>query len=519
MNSTGTVTTLINQGIAYMQQQQFAAAITHFTQALDHDPSAIYAYMNRSGAYAAQGDYQRALADLDRAVELMPDWYAPYYSRGMIYSRMGDGARAVEAYDQALVCNPQEWAIRMRRAEALCAHDSQQALAAVSDIIDAQPNDASAYLLRGQIYEQLGDAPNAYYDFSRALVIAPQMPEAHDRRQRARAHAQLQLDRAIAQEPAQGRHYFSRGLFRWWLGWREEALSDLDRAIELAPAVMAHHSSRAGLLIELGKFEEACGDLDRAIELEPNLASLYVARAQILALLGELDATLDDLDRAHACGMETVDYYLARTAIHRARGDWGAVRWELTAALELAPDNALLHDELGGALTALERVDEAEQSLRSAVALQPTAERAYRLAVNLLSQERYAEALAYLDDAVQAAPSFAIAHTARGMALANSERESEAFDAYQRAIQIDPTFAPTWAQRAILRLRRQEWQAVIDDATRAITLAPHDPMAYEIRAQARYALGQTRDAVQDYQAHRRLVPQAAAPTGLSMAAD
>jgi tetratricopeptide (TPR) repeat protein len=97
------------------------------------------------------------------------------------------------------------------------------------------------------------------------------------------------------------------------------------------------------------------------------------------------------------------------------------------------------------------------------------------------------------------------------MALANSEREAEAFAAYQRAIQIDPTFAPTWAQRAILRLRRQEWQAAIDDASQAIRLAPHDPTAYHIRAQARYALGQIREAVQDYQTQQQLMTLPDAP--------
>jgi tetratricopeptide (TPR) repeat protein len=521
--STETTTTFISQGIEFIQQQQFAAAITCFTQALDHDPSALYAYMNRAGAYAALSDYQRALADLDRAVELMPEWYAPYYSRGMIYSRMGDLPRAVEAYDRAMACNPSEWIIRLRRAEALCAHDPQQALAAVDDLVAAHPNEAAIYLLRGQIYEQLGDALHAAYDFGRALLLDPQRSDAHTRWQRAAAHAHLQLDRAIAQEPERGQHYFSRGLFRWSLGWREEALADLDRAVEHAPEVMTHHSSRAGLLIELARFADACADLDRAIALEPQLASLYVARAQILARLDKLDDALDDLDRAHQCGMETVDYYLARVAVHRSRGDWDAARWELTDASDLAPDNALLHDELGGALTALGQLTEAEQALRRAVELQPTGERAYRVGVNLLSQERYIEALPYLDDAVQAAPSFAIAHMARGMALANSEREAEALDAYQRAIQIDPTFAPTWAQRAILWLRRQEWQAAISDATRAVTLAPNDPMAYEIRAQARYALGQIREAVQDYQAQQNLVALTSAPdqppTPVSLAAD
>jgi hypothetical protein len=84
--STATTITFINQGIACIHQQQFTAAIAYFTQALNHDPSMLYACVNRAGAYAALIDYSmrscRSLTCCQANVECERCLHNPVDARG-----------------------------------------------------------------------------------------------------------------------------------------------------------------------------------------------------------------------------------------------------------------------------------------------------------------------------------------------------------------------------------------------------------------------------------------------------
>jgi stress-induced-phosphoprotein 1 len=63
-----------NKGNAAFSAQDFSAAVTHFTEAIQFDPTNHVLYSNRSGAYASMNKYKEALDDANETVRIKPDW-------------------------------------------------------------------------------------------------------------------------------------------------------------------------------------------------------------------------------------------------------------------------------------------------------------------------------------------------------------------------------------------------------------------------------------------------------------
>lgn len=77
------------QGDTYLYQQQFDAAITEYSKAIELDPEYAVAYNNRGRAYYEQGELDSAISDFDKAIELDPELVESLVSRGLTYWNKG----------------------------------------------------------------------------------------------------------------------------------------------------------------------------------------------------------------------------------------------------------------------------------------------------------------------------------------------------------------------------------------------------------------------------------------------
>lgn len=108
-------------------------------------------------------------------------------------------------------------------------------------------------------------------------------------------------------------------------------------------------------------------------------------------------------------------------------------------AIELEPRNALAENNLGLAMVQLGRLDEAETHFRRAVEINPGYFKAYEsLGAVYLQTNRLDAAIASLKAAVDIQPSEAKALNDLGVAFMRSGRAAEGVDAFQRAVSIEP---------------------------------------------------------------------------------
>ncbi len=129
---------LFTEGQFKFMDEDFEGAIVIFSEVIEKDPKFGRAYQARAIAKLRLGDKDAALTDIDLAIECEPENPKFHYHKGAILLQK-------EAFDEAVDC--------------------------LSKAIELDPSYASAYLLRGHIFEKVGDEESASADISKATAL------------------------------------------------------------------------------------------------------------------------------------------------------------------------------------------------------------------------------------------------------------------------------------------------------------------------------------------------------------
>jgi tetratricopeptide (TPR) repeat protein len=181
-------------------------------------------------------------------------------------------------------------------------------------------------------------------------------------------------------------------------------------------------------------------------------------------------------------------------------GKAGAACAHFEQALKLDPASAPAMSNLGMALAALNRDQEALSILDKAVALMPGSLEAISNRGNVLMKlNRPVEALAAFDAAVALAPSFPGARANRGNALAALGRFEEALAQYDAVLAVLPTHAETYLNRGSALMGLSRAAEAITAFDRALAARPDYVKAHVGRGAARQALNQQHEALADFE--------------------
>lgn len=187
----------------------------------------------------------------------------------------------------------------------------QEAIDKCGEAINMQPNQASAYNVRGVMLHNSGQHESALKSYTKAVELEPNNPT----------------------------FIFYRSITHDALSHSEEALKDKSKAIELSPDNAEYYHSRAVLLHKLGRYEDALKDRDQTIKLEPDNARYYSQRGITLHALKRYEDSITDKDKAVALEPENALYYYSRSYTLHTMGLEEKALADVNKALELAPDN------------------------------------------------------------------------------------------------------------------------------------------------------------------------------------
>jgi tetratricopeptide (TPR) repeat protein len=235
-------------------------------------------------------------------------------------------------------------------------------LAACTEMIGQNAQDAWAYALRGARYYARGDLDRALADFARRVELEPQNPEAYnlrgllheDRAARETGSGQVTLaatlaaakhleraladyDRAIELDPKYASAYVNRADVYRKNGDRERALADYGKAIELAPKYAVAYGQRALFYQQAGDVGRALADYNTAIRLNPNYVAAHRDRADIHFRKGDLERALADHSRVIVLEPNDATAYRKRGIVHRIRGDIERMSTDFEKAIALDP--------------------------------------------------------------------------------------------------------------------------------------------------------------------------------------
>ena len=100
------------KGNAAFSAGRYDEAISHFTEAIQHDPTDAIFFSNRSGAYASLQQPQSALEDAERCLQLNPSFIKGYSRKGQALFSLNRLAEAKAAYEEGLKVDPANSALK-----------------------------------------------------------------------------------------------------------------------------------------------------------------------------------------------------------------------------------------------------------------------------------------------------------------------------------------------------------------------------------------------------------------------
>jgi tetratricopeptide (TPR) repeat protein len=174
-------------------------------------------------------------------------------------------------------------------------------------------------------------------------------------------------------------------------------------------------------------------------------------------------------------------------------------------AIRLNPNNADAYFNKGDALSGLERYEEALAAYEQAIRLDPNNADAHNNKGYILSKlERYEEALTACEQAIRLDSDFVLAYHTQGDVLSGLERYEEALAAYEQAIRLDPDDALAYNGKGNVLDDLNRYEEALVAYEQAIIQDPDYALAYFNKGNVLEHLGRSKEAQQAYKRARQI---------------
>lgn len=401
------------------------------------------------GKLVLYSELRKALTAIDRAVALDPRYAEGHYLRGRILDQLKEFDLAREAYQRALdedVCPLRAVREIHEAMDSVAAErevelvDFQELISAVSPqgITDSQkwfldhvhPSPAGhgvlaeaivARLIEEKIVRKSDKWTDAEVQRIAASVVARITPEKH-------AEALRNLSKVLT-----------------WAGKFEEAeRRAIDAAVGLPNDAEAFFNAATDAAAQ-GDFERALKMYELCLQIDPEAAVTYNAAGGLYERTGQLDLALQ--------------YYRKAVGFAEKRGEGRIAVQARTLA--------------GGVLAKLDRLTEAEEELRQAIAKDPNyAEAHNKLGVLYAQQKRYDAALARIADAQRLDPRNAAFMRNEAALLLERGENGKAKDRLLAALEFARGDAATHATLADAYVQLDDLAAAEESYRNALRFAP-----------------------------------------------
>jgi serine/threonine protein kinase/Flp pilus assembly protein TadD len=511
------------RGLIYFDRGFYYLALKDFNQAAKNEPFDLAMVYNARGlSYMYLGKLDKALPEYDQAIELAEGdtlWIAQQ-NRGDLYLGWGDYEQARADFDLSEENgNPNAYLYQQRAVAALNLEDYQAALEDINRSLELYNDNGEesgyAYAVQGDIYYSLGEDSAAVESYSQALNLNYSTPQLYLRRGESYFHlddfgaAVQDFDQAIALDEAYWEAYQKRGESHIRLEEYQAAIDNFNLLVENGVAEQRTYQERGLAYLQAGDLDAAQSDFETARDLDSNQPYPFYLLGLLMVARGDDEAALGFFQTAQGMGAIDPDLFYATADIYRRREDWEGALGQYQRLLELYPEDAWVHRNVGEIYLFSGQFDIALGELRTSINLGLTDD-AYTYALigdALTNLQDYAAAIEAYSQALGLDPTFTYLYQNRAFAYLQLEDYATALADTESAIAADSANAAVYDLRGLLFIRLGQLDQAQLALREAISLDPRYPSAYLNLASLYEIEGNTEQAIRNYEVYLQIMEQ------------
>lgn len=279
-------------------------------------------FMKKVENLSGEGQDEEAFAEMTKAIELFPENWLLYLARAELVLHTKNAELIEKDALKMIQFKPFDFEIQRRAVHFLSGSGKcKPALDIVNASVLENPQNAEAYILRGNIKSCLEDFEGALEDNDRAISMEPENQKFRANRagilgrqnntgQSLETFTEvinaMELKLSIAkntEDKSQTKRelsyaYISRSRVFAKQNKIAEAFADLDRAVQIQPDEFFPLETRAKAYKWQKMYDKAAEDYTEALKLTPQNTALNYERGEIYFLMEKYDLALDDFKKA-----------------------------------------------------------------------------------------------------------------------------------------------------------------------------------------------------------------------------
>jgi tetratricopeptide (TPR) repeat protein len=308
----------------------------------------------------------------ERTLQVTSDNYLAYNVLGTELTVEKEFEDAVELFQEALQINPEFSLAHHNLAMALQELGRvDEAIVHFQEALEIDPEYSQAHHNLGVALMGQGKVDEAIEHYQESLKIDPQFSKAHHNLGVALVE-QGKVDEAIEHyqevlkiDPGFAQTHHNLGVALVEQGRVDEAIEHYQEVLKIDPGFAQTHHNLGVALVEKGRVDEAIEHLEESLRIRPQDAQVHYNLGVALVEQGRVEAAIEHFAEALEIDPQLVD----------ARRNLVFVVDEAIAgyrrALQLTPDNAQMHNNLGVLLLRKGEVDAAIHHFSEAVRIDP----------------------------------------------------------------------------------------------------------------------------------------------------
>ncbi len=465
-----------------------------------------------------------AIRLLTQLLKSHPDMATAYFTLGNIYANERRDREAADEYKEVTRLDPSNTVALAARVKALIDTSAYaEALAPAREYVRRKPNDPSAHVMLGTVYQQLGDYAKAEPELELGAAKAPDDFEARYQlgfllaRMGKPNKALPQLRKALALKPGDRSTQYQLVSVLRSLGQTQETTQIVEQlrkeqGKEQLNSQLASEGTKANDLLQSGKATEAAQIYRHMLEQNPD--SPWTAYNLALALedMNDLKGAEDTLRSAIKINPKLAEIQAELGRLKLSEGDLESAQKWLKSALVLEPGLVKASGNLAMVYARKGNLISAERLLRQALEDDPKYKEGHlNLGLILAQENRKSDAEAELKKAVALAPKDPATLSTAGKAEVKMGKVTQGIALLRKVVKLRPDLAAAHLDLALALAQSYNLSAALEQTTEAVRLVPHSGVVHFYRGRFLYDLGRTADARSEFDTARQLNPKMPGP--------